>query len=106
MQMSYASFVDSLNGQEPPAQATVALRALWYDARGESDAANRAARADRSHATMRVRAYLARKRGDQADAARWYWRSGATPWEGTADSEWTDIVYCIIVELLVEQAYV
>lgn len=101
----YQEFVASLNGEQPPVDLDGVLRALWYDARGETPSAHRAAHATHSHAALRVRAYLARKEGDVNAARRWYLRAGARFWAGTLASEWEDILCSVLVERVVEQAY-
>ena len=99
-------FEASISDEAPPVDTTIALRALWYDAKGQPESADRAASADNAHATLRVRAYLARKRGDADDARRWYWYAGLQPWNGPPETEWRDIVASICIERLVESAYV
>jgi hypothetical protein len=103
--VSYDAFIDSLAGEAPPADAELALRALWYDARGRAESAIRAAEAGNDHACKRVRAYLCRKAGDVHGARLWYWRSGASPWSGTPQSEWEDIVKTVLAERVVTNAY-
>jgi len=58
-----------------------------------------------AHFCQRVRAYLYRKAGDSNNAQLWYWRSGATRWTGSAQSEWEDIVKTILAERVVTNAY-
>ena len=104
--MNYETFVRSLGDPAPPPQATAALRALWYDARGDMASAERAAGADQGHPTLRVRAYLARKRGDEHAMTHCYWKCGTKPWKGSLESEWDDIVHTVMTQFVVEQAYI
>jgi hypothetical protein len=103
--LDYDGFVASLQGMAPPLTAGPALRALWYDANDRHESALRAANADESHSCLRVRAYLGRKAGDARGAQRHYWLSGSTPWQGTSESEWEDIVRGVLVEVIVERSY-
>lgn len=103
--MSYEQFVRSLAEPAPPGDAELALRALWYDANGRHDSAMRAARSDTSHFGQRVLAYLHRKSGDDDTAHLWYWRSGASPWTGSLESEWQDIAKTVLAERVVTNAY-
>lgn len=102
---SYEHFLATLSESAPPAELELALRALWFDANGRADSAMRAARNDPSHLGLRVRAYLHRKAGDADEARLWYWRSGATPWPGSPESEWRDIVHTVLTERVVRDAY-
>ena len=99
------SFLASLDDERPAAELGVELRALWHDANGNAELAHRAAHANGGHACLRIRAYLARKAGDERDARIKYWRAGAKPWEGSLESEWADIAQSVFVELHVANAY-
>ena len=103
--MLFEDFVRTLEAERPPTDIEVALRALWYDAKGQPKSAWRAAEFDESHACKRVRAYLFRKAGDQHKARLWYWKCGAPDWEGSLESEWEDIVKSILIERPVANAY-
>ena len=103
--MDYQQFLQSLSEPSPPADAELALRALWFDANDRPESAMRSAEFDASHFCQRVRAYLYRKAGDSNNAQLWYWRSGATRWTGSSRSEWEDIVKTILAERVVTNAY-
>lgn len=103
--MDFDQFVRSLDQPAPPIEANVALRALWYDANGRDASAMRAANSDDNYATMRVRAYLHRKHGDQRAAQRAYWQAGVEPWVGTHQAEWEDIARAVMIETIVERSY-
>jgi hypothetical protein len=104
--MDYEQFLQSLADAAPPADTELALRALWYDANERPESAVRVAESsDSDHFCKRVRAYLYRKAGDENNAQLWYWRSGATRWTGSTQSEWEDIVQTIITDRVVANAY-
>lgn len=103
--MTYEAFLKTIEHDAPPIDIEVALRALWYDAKGRPDSAHRAANFDDNYACKRVRAYLARKEGDVHKARLWYWRSGAPQWTGSSESEWEDIVKSVLIERPVTNAY-
>jgi len=103
--MQYDDFVKTLDLPAPPIDIEIALRALWYDAKGQSGSAFRAAEFGDDYACKRVRAYLYRKAGDVHKAQLWYWRSGAPRWTDSPESEWDDIVKSVLAERPVANAY-
>lgn len=99
------SFRGSLRAPGPPGAANMALRALWFDAKGRPESAHRAAHFEESPSCQRVRAYLLRKKGRNREARMAYWRAGVRPWEGDDASEWLDIVQTLLAEFPVASAY-
>ena len=77
----------------PPAGTSLALQALWHDARGDWDGAHRCAQDDHSRDGSWVHAYLHRKEGDLGNAGDWYTRAGRKLPDAAAtlESEWTEI---------------
>ena len=86
--MDMQAFRASIAKEQPPAGLNPALRALWWDAKGDWDEAHRLAQERDDTAGMRVHAYLHRKEGDQSNAEYWYRRSGDAPSTATLDEEW------------------
>ncbi len=92
--MSFEELKASLAGDAaPPAGLSLALQALWYDARGDWEAAHNAAQDDKSANGSWVHAYLHRKEGDASNAGYWYARArrsdpGAAV---TLEAEWAEI---------------
>jgi hypothetical protein len=86
------AFADSIAEPQPPAGLSLALQALWWDAKGDWDKAHKHAQERDDVAGMRVHAYLHRKEGDQSNAGYWYNRCGATPSVSTLDAEWEELV--------------
>ena len=92
--MSFAEFQESVaNDAAPPAGASLPLRALWHDARGDWTRAHNFAQEDHGRDGSWVHAYLHRKEGDAGNAGYWYARAGRKmPANGvTLDAEWEDI---------------
>jgi hypothetical protein len=94
--MDLQSFRNSLAQPLPPAGLAPALLALWWDAKGDWDAAHEHAQERDDAAGMRVHAYLHRKEGDPSNAAYWYRRAGATPSVLTLDEEWEELAQALL----------
>jgi hypothetical protein len=99
--MDLPAFRASLADPAPPAGLVPALAALWWDARGDWQAAHEAVQAHEGTAQAdRVHAYLHRKEGDLSNAGYWYRRAGAKPCTGALEAEWE----AIAIQLLAEAA--
>jgi hypothetical protein len=94
--MDLRTFKDSLSQPQPPAGLSPALRALWWDARGDWDKAHECAQERDDAAGMRVHAYLHRKEGDQSNAGYWYRRCGVAPATSSLAEEWEAIVRALL----------
>ncbi len=86
--MDAAAFHDSVASGEPPESVSLALQALWWDAKGDWDRAHACAQADPGPAGAVVHAYLHRKEPDPANARYWYNRAGRSPATVSLDLEW------------------
>jgi hypothetical protein len=86
--MDLAMLLRSLADPAPPAGASLALQALWWDAKGDWDQAHAAAQAENDAAGAAVHAYLHRKQGDLGNARYWYGRAGRQPAGGALQQEW------------------
>jgi hypothetical protein len=86
-----ASFRASLAADQPAAPDP-ALRALWWDGKGDWDRAHEVAQSGQNRDCARVHAYLHRKQGDLANAGYWYARAGKPMPAGSLDDEWTELV--------------
>lgn len=72
-QMRFADFLASTAADSsPPLSLHKALAALWYDHRGDWDAAHNLAQAAGGKEGAWVHAYLHRKEGDEGNAEYWY----------------------------------
>ncbi len=77
----------------PPAGTSLAVQALWHDARGDWERAHTAAQAEPGRDGSWVHAYLHRKEGDIGNAGYWYARAGrGKPASSvTLEAEWEQI---------------
>jgi hypothetical protein len=89
-------FRQSLSSATPPTGIGRALEALWWDAKGDWDAAHRCAQAQGDSAGAWVHAYLHRKEGDLANAGYWYRRAGKAPATTSLTIEWEAIARALL----------
>ncbi len=90
--MTLDDFLKSLTASQPPAEVTLALAGLWWDAKGDWARAHESAQQDEGREGSWVHAYLHRKEGDQGNAAYWYSRAGKPVSREPLDAEWLSIV--------------
>lgn len=88
-------FSASLCADEPPALSPP-LRALWFDAKGDWDAAHKCVDQLSDGDSMWVHAFLHRKEGDLSNARYWYARAGRAPHEGALEAEWREIAMALL----------
>jgi hypothetical protein len=96
--MDLAAFRASLDRPAPPASLSVALQALWWDGRGDFDAAHDLAQRDEGGDGDWVHAYLHRKQGDASNAAYWYRRAGRPFCRDALAAEWEAIATALLAE--------
>jgi hypothetical protein len=94
--MDFSRFKKSLAGDAPPEGLSLAVQALWWDAKGRWNMAHQCAQADENKHGAWVHAYLHRKEGDAANAAYWYRRAGSRPPATSLDEEWQQIARALI----------
>ena len=96
--MTIETFRTTLEAAAPPAGISPALEAMWQDARGSWDVADRIAQdipeGDKTGAW--IHAYLHRKEGDLANAGYWYRRAGKPVAHDSLEDEWTRIVTALL----------
>jgi len=85
-------FRKSLTAAEPPAELTLALAGLWWDAKGDWKRAHESAQRDKGLEGSWVHAYLHRKEGEQDNPAYWYGRAAKPVCRDSLDEEWLSIV--------------
>lgn len=74
--MILQDFNNSLNANNPPAHASVYLKALWHDAKGNWDKAHELIQDLPDKNASWIHAYLHRKEGDLFNADYWYSKAG------------------------------
>lgn len=86
--MTLEEFRSSVTEASPPEGLTLALRCLWWDAKGDWNRAHECAQQDEGRTGASVHAFLHRKEGDLRNAGYWYNRAGRIPETGSLDAEW------------------
>lgn len=92
------SFRSSITQPRPPDGVSLALRALWWDAKGDWEKAHQHAQERDDEAGMRVHAYLHRKEGDRSNAAYWYRRCRVPPATVAIDEEWQELALALLAK--------
>jgi hypothetical protein len=82
----------SLSSEEPPAELTAPLAALWWDAKGDWARAHAIVDELETPDGMAVHAYLHRKEGGVSNADYWYERAGRLFHRPTLEAEWEALV--------------
>lgn len=96
--MTLREFRDSLRHEDPPAHLSLALAALWWDAKSDWKRAHESAQEDEGPAGSWVHAYLHRKEGDSSNAGYWYRRAQKPPARVSLEQEWTEITESLLLE--------
>jgi hypothetical protein len=89
--MNLDALLTSVDGEAPPADLTMPLQALWWDAKGSWDNAHTCAQQAEDRDGAAVHAYLHRKEPDLSNARYWYGRAGVAPFEGSLEAEWKQL---------------
>lgn len=90
--MTLEEFRKTLAQQAPPSELSLALRAMWEDAKGNWNTAHEIAQSIDTRAGSWIHGYLHRKEGDLANAGYWYRRAAQTTAHDTLEEEWARIV--------------
>ncbi|MEN7551027.1 hypothetical protein AAG747_24110 [Rapidithrix thailandica] len=94
--MNFEEFSNSLASPFPPHKLSQALKALWYDAKGDWDTAHDMAQEDSGNEAAWVHAYLHRKEGDLSNANYWYQRAGQTMSSHSLKEEWVIVARTLL----------
>ena len=94
--MTFAEFLNSTAAEVAPAQLSVALQALWHDAREQWHEAHELAQEAGDRDGAWVHAYLHRKEGDETNAAYWYQQAGRPVSRADFRIEWETIVCALL----------
>ena len=91
--MTVQEFKDSLNNKVPPQGVSEIAEALWYDAKGNWEAAHNIAQSQEGvHDYDLLHAYLHRKEGDDWNAKYWYNRTTSIMPIISLEMEWEVLV--------------
>ncbi|MEW2922320.1 hypothetical protein AB1A65_12675 [Muricauda sp. ANG21] len=93
---TYQVFQETLSLNQPPQDWPEALRALWYDAKGDWDASHDIAQDIPSAIGSWIHAYLHRKEGDKWNAGYWYRQAGKSFPDYSLEEELEVLVKAII----------
>jgi hypothetical protein len=85
-------FYATLEFDQPPAQLSAPLAALWWDARGNWEKAHTLVDELETPEGMAVHAYLHRKGGQAGNADYWYARAGRGFHRAALEEEWKALV--------------
>ena len=91
--MDLKTFNATLELEKPPAEFTIPLQALWWDAKGEWPTAHNLVDELETKEGMAVHAYLHRKEGEQWNADYWYRLAGRTYYRPGLAEEWAALVH-------------
>ena len=94
--MTLDEFRRTTSDDNPPADLSQPLLALWLDARGEWNAAHEVAQEIKDATGAWIHAYLHRKEGDLGNAGYWYHRAGKPECRAALPEEWAEIVSALL----------
>jgi hypothetical protein len=95
--MTIQEFRASVEKAAPPAGLSVALQALWQDAKGDWGAAHKLVQGCEGQNTCDwVHAYLHRREGDLNNAGHWYRRADKPVSQETLEAEWAQIAGALL----------
>jgi len=89
--MDLNRFKETLAATEAPAQASVYLQALWYDAKGAWEKAHELIQDLPDENAAWIHAYLHRKEGDVWNADYWYRKAGRKRPALSLQEEWAQL---------------
>ena len=92
MPMDYTGFQQTLTSNVPPNEWTEALKAMWYDAKGDWEAAHNIAQDLHNTMGSWIHAYLHRKEGDDWNGRYWYRQAGKSSPNTSLEEEHREIV--------------
>ena len=94
--MDIDTFKGTIAGDAPPDGLSLALQALWQDAKGSWDEAHKLAQAQKDETGAWVHAYLHRVEGDLRNAGYWYRNSNKPECTAPLAEEWADIASALL----------
>jgi len=94
--MDIDAFKKSVAHDAPPVGLSLALQALWQDAKGNWDTAHELAQAQKDETGAWVHAYLHRVEGDLPNANHWYRRADKPESAASLAEEWDEIASALL----------
>lgn len=94
--MDAKTFFTSINQPQIPANLSLQLQSLWYDAQGDWEKAHHLIQDEPDRLSARIHGYLHRKEGDAFNAGYWYNRAGCTKPVVSLEEEWEQLVHLAI----------
>ena len=94
--MTLPYFINSLNVDNLPAEASVYLKALWHDAKGNWNKAHELIQDLPDKNASWIHAYLHRKEGDFFNADYWYSKAGRKRPSLSLEEEWKQLVTALL----------
>lgn len=92
----FRDFRETLKDPHPPAGWPPGLRALWYEGKGDWEAAHNIAQDMYGAAGSLIHAYLHRVEGDRWNAGYWYDRAGKPFPKTTLEQEFETLVESLL----------
>jgi hypothetical protein len=94
--MNLAAFKQSLSANEPPQNASVYLKALWFDRHEDWNKAHTLIQDVNDKNAAWIHAYLHRKEGDIGNADYWYRRAEKKRPPVSLEEEWEEIASALL----------
>ena len=94
--MTLSEFKETISQSAPPRQLNHLLQALWYDAKGDWEAAHNLAQEVNTKDGSWIHAYLHRKEGDLGNATYWYHKANQPVCKKSLAEEWEEIVKALL----------
>lgn len=94
---NYKQFCGTLKEDNPSAEWSAALKALWFDANGNWEASHDIAQEIHSSLGSWIHGYLHRKEGDEWNAGYWYRRANKPYPKISLEDELKEIVEFVIL---------
>ena len=93
---TYTEFEQTLSRPEPPITWPNALRALWFEAKGDWESSHDIAQDMHNELGSWMHAYLHRKEGDRFNAGYWYRQARRNYPEISLDAELREMVRFVL----------
>jgi len=94
--MTFSEFKQSITQHTPPPSLSSLLQAMWYDAKGDWEAAHNLAQEVNTKDGSWIHAYLHRKEGDLGNASYWYHRANQPVSKKSLSEEWEEITKALL----------